>query len=85
MNSLLTYPNILWVALVLVAFLIIIHLVTMKMLANHFRKKYPEAFDNDGKLKKAQEQVAAVGPAAAVKLASAEGEKAVAESATEQK
>ncbi|WP_432786547.1 hypothetical protein AAEX37_00665 [Oligella sp. MSHR50489EDL] len=79
MSSLFTYPNILWVALVLVAFLVIIHLVAMKMLANHFRKKYPEAFGSDGKLKKAQSHAAVVGPAAASKLAAEEAEKVAAE------
>ena len=59
MSSLFSYPNILWLALVLVAFLVIIHLLAMKMLANHFRKKYPEAFGADGKLRKAQEKAAA--------------------------
>ncbi|MDO5668111.1 MAG: hypothetical protein Q4G44_09850 [Alcaligenaceae bacterium] len=76
MSSLLSYPNILWVALVLVIFLVVIHLVAMKMLANHFRKKYPEAFSSDGKLRKAQDGAAIVGTAGAVKMAADEAEEA---------
>lgn len=76
MSSLLSYPNILWVALVLVIFLVVIHLVAMKMLANHFRKKYPEAFATDGKLRKAQSNAAVVGTAGAAKIAADEAEEA---------
>lgn len=75
MSSLFSYPNILWVALVLVIFLVVIHLVAMKMLANHFRKKYPETFGTDGKLRKAQDNAAVVGTAGAVKLAADEAER----------
>lgn len=48
MSSMLSYPNILWLAIVLVLLLVVVHLVAMKMLSNHFRKKYPEAFGEDG-------------------------------------
>lgn len=76
MSSLLSYPNIIWVALVLVVFLVVIHLVAMKMLANHFRKKYPESFGTDGKLRKAQDTAAVLGTASAVKMAANEAEQA---------
>ena len=81
MSSLFSYPNILWLALVLVAFLVIIHLLAMKMLANHFRKKYPEAFGADGKLRKAQENAALVGTAGALKMVAEDAEKAAQEKA----
>ena len=69
MNSLFTYPIILWLALVLVVFLVVIHLLAMKMLANHFRKKYQEALGSDGKLRKALDSAAVVGTANAIKMA----------------
>lgn len=72
MGSLLSFPNVLWLGLGLVIFLVVIHLVAMKMLANHFRKKYPEAFGTDGKLKKAEDTAAVLGTAAAVKMAAEE-------------
>ena len=81
MSSLLSYPNILWLAVVLVIFLVVIHLVAMKMLANHFRKKYPEAFGSDGKLRKAQEGAAVVGTASALRMAAEDAEKAAEEKA----
>lgn len=81
MSSLFSYPNVLWLAVVLVVFLLLIHLVAMKMLANHFRKKYPEAFGTDGKLRKAQEGAAVVGTAAALRMAAEEAEKEAEEKA----
>lgn len=83
MSSLLSYPNILWLAVVLVIFLVVIHLVAMKMLANHFRKKYPEAFGSDGKLRKAQENAAVVGTAGAMRMAAEDAEKAAQAKAAE--
>lgn len=83
MSSLLSYPNILWLALVLVIFLIVLHLVAMKMLSNHFRKKYPEAFGADGKLRKAQDNAAVVGTAGAMKMAADDAEKSANEIAAE--
>lgn len=77
MSSMLTYPNILWLAIVLVLLLVVVHLVAMKMLSNHFRKKYPEAFGEDGKLRKPLDNAAAVGTASAMKLAAEEAEKQV--------
>lgn len=74
MNSLFSYPNILWVALGLVIFLVAVHLLAMKMLSNHFRKKYPEAFGSDGKLKKAKDNAAVVGTAGALRMAAEEAE-----------
>lgn len=83
MSSLLSYPNILWLAVVMVVFLVVIHLVAMKMLSNHFRKKYPEAFGSDGKLRKAQENAAVVGTAGAMRMAAEDAEKAAQEKLAE--
>ncbi|NLA51058.1 MAG: hypothetical protein GX860_02860 [Alcaligenaceae bacterium] len=83
MSSLLSYPNILWLAVVMVVFLVVIHLVAMKMLSNHFRKKYPEAFGSDGKLRKAQENAAVVGTAGAMRMAAEDAEKAAQEQLAE--
>ncbi len=83
MSSLLSYPNILWLAVVMVVFLVVIHLVAMKMLSNHFRKKYPEAFGSDGKLRKAQENAAVVGTAGAIRMAAEDAEKAAQEKLAE--
>lgn len=83
MSSLLSYPNILWLAVVMVVFLVVIHLVAMKMLSNHFRKKYPEAFGSDGKLRKAQENATVVGTAGAMRMAAEDAEKAAQEKLAE--